>query len=139
MRIMKKLVAAKMVEKPYSVNALYVLHGAHFATEQMREAPKYRLEKIVFIGSITFIHNYHYFFLLYLVRRYYFMLTHLLPLHIIPMVDLSIYSYSLTYPSLSLPSPISHTWNIPQRRSFFLQNRCWRILYLDEGQGSERV
>ena len=45
MRIMKKLVAAKMVEKPYSVNALYVLHGAHFATEQMREAPKYRLEK----------------------------------------------------------------------------------------------
>ena len=49
MRIMKKLVAAKMVEKPYSVNALYVLHGAHFATEQMREAPKYRLEKDFFL------------------------------------------------------------------------------------------
>ena len=46
MRIMKKLVAAKMVEKPYSVNALYVLHGAHFATEQMREAPKYRLRRL---------------------------------------------------------------------------------------------
>ena len=42
MRLMKKLVAARMVEGAYPVNALYSLHGAQFATEQMREAPKYR-------------------------------------------------------------------------------------------------